>query len=137
MKQSVQVGSSLLVAVLLGNATGVAQSRSSGQFGRGWPYSSGGEWSWGPCIFIGVLFIIFLIAGMVREKLKDQPRWHTLIVVAATLLSAVAWTVKLSHPYPAEIGVIIFMLIPSLAGIALLYLAIMGVVQIMQGKGSK
>lgn len=137
MKQLVKFSVSVWVAALLSISTGVAQSRFSGELGRGFPYSSGGEWSWGPFVFLFVLFIFFIIAGMVKDKLANQPWWHTLIVLVATLLSSVALTVKVSHPYQAEIGLIVFMLIPSFAGIALLYLAIMRLVQIQRDKGSK
>jgi UDP-N-acetylmuramyl pentapeptide phosphotransferase/UDP-N-acetylglucosamine-1-phosphate transferase len=124
MKQPVKFIVSLLVVALLGNATGVAQSRS-GELGRGFPYTSGGEWSWGPWVFVLLLLFVLGLVGMVKDKLADQPWWHTLIVVVATLLSSVALTVNVSRPYPAEIGLAVFMLVPSFVCIAFLYLAIM------------
>lgn len=123
MKTSFRVILSVLVTVLLNDATGLAQPRT-GEFGRGFPYSSGGEWSWGPFIFVLVLLLVLGLAGVVKDKLEDQPWWHTLIVVVATLLSTLALTVKVSQPYPAQIGLAVFMLIPSFACIALLYLTI-------------
>ena len=84
MKQSLKFSISVWVAVLLSNATGVAAPQLSGELGRGFPYLSGGEWTWGPWVFFFILIIILSIAGMVIDKLKDHPWWHTLIVVVAT-----------------------------------------------------
>jgi len=123
MKRSAKFIVALLV-VVPGNATGVAQSRP-GELGRGFPYTSGGDWSWGPWIFILVLVFVVSLAGMIKDKLADQPWWHTLIVVMATLLLSVVATVRVSRPYPAEIGLVVFMLVPSFVGAAFLYLAIM------------
>ena len=66
------------------------------------------------------------IAVAVKDTLRDQPGWHTWMVVAATLATAALLSERLSRPYPAEGGLIAFMLIPSVAGIGLLYLLIVG-----------
>ncbi len=127
VKQAARFNAFAWVALLLSSADALAQSRVSGELGRGFPYSSGDS-SWGPWIFVIVLFVVFCIAAAVKDKLKDQPWWHTVIVVAATLLSSVALTAQIS-PYPGETGLMVFMLIPCFAVVALLYLAIMGLVK--------
>lgn len=137
MKRSVKFSVSVCASALLSTTAVVAQSRFSGEIGRGFPYSSGGKWSWEPFVFIFVLIIFFSIAGAAKDTLEDQPWWHTLIVILATLLSSVALAVKVSQPYPAEFMLVVFMLIPSFACIALLYLAVIKLVQIKQNKGSK
>jgi hypothetical protein len=120
-------------AMLLVDVTGMAQSRLPGEAGRGFPYTSE-EWTWGPWVFVLVLILTIAIAAAVKDRLKDQPWWHTLLVVGATLLSSVALTVRVSQPYRAEIGLMMFMLIPSVVGIGILYLTI---VSLVQGKRDK
>src|ERR1044071_10009691 len=101
MKQSLKFVVSLLVVAFLGNAGAVAQSRS-GEVGRGFPYASGAEWSWGPWVFVLALVFVLSLAGVVKNKLADQSWWHTVIVVAATLLLSIVATARVSRPYPAE-----------------------------------
>jgi hypothetical protein len=111
--------------VLLNEAAGHAQARS-GEVGRGFPYSSGESWTPGPWILILVLGIAVAIAFAVKDKLRDQPRWHTWMFVAAVLATAVALAARFSRPYPVELGLIVFLLIPSVAAIGVLYLVLTG-----------
>jgi hypothetical protein len=126
MKQSVKFIVTPLVLIFLGNVTAEAQSRS-GELGRGFPYKSGDEWSWGPWIFVLFLIFVLSLAGVVKDKLVDQSWWHTVIVVTATLLLSLWVTATISRPYPADLGLAVFMLMPSFVCIALLYLATMRV----------
>jgi hypothetical protein len=142
MKHPVKFSVSVWVAVLLSNATGVAQSQFPQEAGRGFPYSSGGE-SWWPVLVILILLIvlgiIIGIAGKVKDTLADQPRWHTFAVMVATVLAALLSSGALNARYekvghPVEWGTVVFMLVPSFVGIGLLYLAIMELVQMKRDR---
>jgi hypothetical protein len=137
MKRSITFSAIASAPIIVGIETADAQSRVASEAGRGFPYSSGGAWSWGPWILLFVLVLIFIIAGALQERLRDQSWWHTLIVMLATVLSSIALSIRVSQPYSADRGLVIFMLIPSFAGIALLYLAVMGLIQAKHDKGSR
>lgn len=132
VSQTVKISVRALVAVLLTNGTGIAQSPSA--LARGFPYSSE-HWSWGPFIFIFILVITFSIAGAVQQILRDEHWSHTLVVMLATLLLALILTVTIT----AEPGfwAAVFMLIPSIIGVGPLYLMIMSHVQSLRDRRAK
>jgi hypothetical protein len=113
----------LVVALLLSNATGIAQP-NPGEFGRGFPYSSGGDLKdcLGPVIFLVILFMLLGLAGQIKDKLEDQPRWHTVLVAVATLLLAVFLMAKVTD---AAFIVFVFALLPSFIVVGVLYLLVL------------
>jgi hypothetical protein len=124
---------SALLVLLLSASSGIAQSRFPTEAGRGFPFSSGENWS--ACLGMGavlaVLGIIIAIANAVKDVVADEHWWHLIILAVATFLGGLGLTDVLSRnsEYPVEPGIAFFMFIPSFMVVGILYLMIMKSVQ--------
>jgi hypothetical protein len=132
-RPSATLSVSALLLVLLSASNGIAQSRISSEAGRGYPFSSGENWS--ACLGIGgvlaVLGIIIAIANAVKDVVADEHWWHLIILAVATFLGGLGLTDLLARnsEYPVEPGTAFLMFIPSFIVVGILYLVIMKSVQ--------
>lgn len=127
-----------LLVLLLSTVSGFAQSRFPTEAGRGFPFSSGEDWS--ACLVIGavlaVLGIVTATAGAVKDVVADEHWWHLIILAVATFLGGLGLTGVLARysEYPVEPGIVFFMFIPSFVMVGILYLVIMKSVQTRRDK---
>jgi len=137
MKYKIRISAKLsvgaLLVLLLSASSGIAQSRFPTEAGRGFPFSSGEDWSafLGIGAVLAVLGIVIAIAAAVKDVVADEHWWHLIILAAATLLGALGLTDVLfrQSEYPVEPGTAFLMFIPSFVVVGLLYLVIMKSVQ--------
>lgn len=135
---SARLSVSSLLVVPLSASSGIAQSRFPTEAGRGFPFSSGENWS--ACLGMGavlvVLGIVIAIAGAVKDVVADEHWWHLIFLAVATLLGGLGLTdVLFRHSeYPVEPGTACLMFIPSFVVVGLLYLVIMKSVQTRRDK---
>jgi hypothetical protein len=134
MSKLIKIAVRTYLGVLFTTGTAVAQSRAPTELARGWPYSSD-HWSWGPFIFLFALVITLGIAGAVQKVLRDEHWSHTFVVMTVTLLVALTLAAKVTA-YP-DFWSVVFMLIPSIIGVGLLYLGIMSQIQRRRDRQSR
>jgi hypothetical protein len=84
---------------------------------------SSGEWSWWPLVIIFGAIVFCILVDEAKKVLNDCPRWHSVLVVIATLLSAALLTGRIDvrdADWFVFLVMFLVMLVPSIAAASLI-----------------